>query len=189
MTIEDVLKLATDKAGDLRRDSFCKLIDLVRQRKAMHIVETGTYRGCEGDGMSTLILSALALATHSYFASLEINPENIVSAKSMLSAHNRFADFICGDSVATLSMFPNFRQIVVLYLDSYDYDPKNPLPAQMHQLAELGAAYGKLSADAVVLLDDCNMEGGGKGLLADQFLKERGWKLVHDGYQKLFSRV
>jgi hypothetical protein len=76
-----------------------------------------------------------------------------------------------------------------LYLDSYDYDAKNPLACQIHQLAEVGAAYGILSDKAIILMDDAQLEGGGKARLATDFLLERGWKIVLDKYQRLFSRI
>lgn len=79
--------------------------------------------------------------------------------------------------------------IDVLYLDSYDYNPDDPLPAQLHQVAELGAAWSKLTDKSLILIDDCNIKGGGKCGLSDPFLKERGWKLVFNAYQKLYSKI
>lgn len=155
----------------------------------MTIIETGTIRVPhfkDYDGASTLTFAKLAEATSSEFYSVDLSPQSIETSMAALGSEVGLVHYNCCDSVGFLSSFS--KPIDVLYLDSYDYFKENPLPSQIHQAAEIGAAYGKLSNDAVVLLDDCNIEGGGKGLLTDMFLKERGWKLVVDKYQKLFVR-
>jgi hypothetical protein len=50
---------------------------------------------------------------------------------------------------------------------------------------EVGAAFGKLVGRNIVLLDDCNIPGGGKGLLTTKWLIERGYKLHMSKYQNL----
>lgn len=187
MNIEVLRQFIMDKCGDQRRESFLKAVNLVADRKAITIIETGTIRNANlADGASTLVWSQLAQLTHSGFFSVDNCQSHIETSKKVLGPLTEFCQYCCVDSVMFLSCFAT--PIHVLYLDSYDYSPDNPLPAQIHQLAELGAAYGKLSADALILLDDCNIPHGGKAGLVDPFLKERGWKLIHDQYQKLFTR-
>ncbi len=69
--------------------------------------------------------------------------------------------FILQDSVEFLGNFEG--AIDFLYLDSYDYDEKNPGPPQQHCLNEIVAASCKLHDGSVVMIDDCNIPGGGKG--------------------------
>jgi predicted O-methyltransferase YrrM len=153
----------------------------------MTLIETGTLRDASlVDGGSTILFARLANATDSQFYSVDNCQSHLDVAAAELKKVGLDARFACIDSVVFLSCFQT--PIHILYLDSYDYAEGNPLPAQIHQLAEIGAAYGKLSDDAVILLDDCNIPGGGKGLLTDRWLTERKWNLLHDKYQKLYSR-
>lgn len=188
-TISSVEKSIKSFTGSLRESSFLSLVDIVKHRTKMTIIETGTIRYPDVkdfDGASTLTLAKLADATASDFYSVDIDKDHIDISRKALGENSRFVVYKCCDSVPFLSSFDS--KIDVLYLDSYDYSKDNPLPSQIHHAAEIGAAYGKLSPKAVVLIDDCNIEGGGKGLFVDMFLKERGWKLVVDEYQKLFVR-
>lgn len=172
--------------GELRGESFWIVRNHAIQHKARCIIETGTYRGIGADGESTLFLATLARDLGADFYSVDISQNAVKKSIEHLSTNGLKGDVSCVDSVALLSCFNS--PIDVLYLDSYDFSPDNPTPAQIHQLAELGGAYGKLTSEAVILLDDCNIEGGGKGLLTDRFLLERQWKLIYDGYQKVFTR-
>ena len=82
------------------------------------------------------------------------------------------------------------QPIGLLYLDSYDYSEKRVDACQRHQLAELGAAIGKLDIQgALVLIDDCDLPNGGKGRLSQAYLEDLGnWEKIHDGYQALWKR-
>ena len=173
-------------AGVLRRDTFVKAATLAIERRFATIIETGGFRGIDGDGRSTEVLAAIARFNGGTFWSVDNNPVHQERAKKRVPP-DATVQYCAGDSVTFLSSsFPD--GIGFLYLDSYDYDANKPLPSQIHQVAELGAAFGDLRADAIVLLDDCNIPGGGKALLSDLFLKERGFSLVADHYQKLFVR-
>jgi len=83
--------------------------------------------------------------------------------------------FALSDSAAFLKNFD--KTIDFLYLDSWDYSETDPMPAQIHCLNEIKGAYDKLSPNSIVMIDDCNIPGGGKGKLAIQWLLERGWRL------------
>lgn len=88
---------------------------------------------------------------------------------------------VCSDSVRYLKSFG--KQIDFLYLDSFDYDFNNPSPSQRHHLREIIAAYPWLTKESIVMIDDCDLAGGGKGVLVISYLINRGWKIAMQGYQ------
>lgn len=163
---------------------------LFRERRGNVIVETGCSWFLP-QGNSTYHLARLAHETGSVFFSIDTNADHIAAARAMISEFPT-ASIIQDDGVAHLSRWET--AIDYLYLDSFDHDVKSPLAAKMHSLAELGAAYGKLSDRAVVLLDDWNwgrFEPGQDWLkpsYSREFLLYRGWKLVIEDYQLLFTR-
>jgi len=184
-----------DLAGVQRAETFVKAFELAVaaatascEQRHYSIVETGCYRGIDADGQSTVILAKLSAAVCGEFVSVDKDLSHVVKAREKLRSltGGKEAAIIVSDSVEYLSLLS--RPIDFLYLDSYDYEPDNPLPAQIHQVAEIGAAFGKLSPNAIVLLDDCNIPGGGKGILTERFLIGNGFHLIADAYQKLFVR-
>lgn len=179
-----------DLAGVQRAETFTKAYELAvaaASGNPYSIVETGCYRGNDADGQSTIILAKLGFAVGGTFTSVDRDLSHVVMAREKLRSHGLHdATVVVSDSVEYLSI--RGAQIDFLYLDSYDYEYANPLPAQIHQVAEIGAAFGKLAQNAIVLLDDCNIQGGGKGLLTERFLLGNGFRLVADSYQKLFVR-
>lgn len=185
MSNDELFKTVELLAGDFRAPSFRRAAELAVEFRCKHFVETGCFRGITYDGQSTRILGMLAVHNGGRLDSVDIDPGHVAKAKKFVS--DIYAVSIHQhDAVSWLSA--RVDPIDFLYLDSYDYEPSYPPPAQIHQVAEMGAAFGKLLTPCVVLLDDCNIVGGGKGLLTDLFLKERGFKLEYDGYQKLFVR-
>lgn len=172
-------------AGDLRRPSFMLTLALAKCMGVKYIVETGTIRTKDApDGQSTRIFAEYARLTGAKFYSIDLNPNHIAMSKSEVGELLPYVEHICDDSVAWLSRCA--WPIDLLYLDSYDFDFDNPGPSQRHELAEIGAAYGKIRQPAAILLDDCAVENEGKGYLGTRFLQDRGWKLVLDAYQRLF---
>ena len=67
-------------------------------------------------------------------ASVDINPDNVAHAQKMVSERTTV---YCSDSVEFLWNIPEKRKIDLLYLDSYDFEPENPIPSQKHHLKEL----------------------------------------------------
>lgn len=188
MTATEIALLCDELTGYERRASFQFVLQKMLERKPpiKCIVETGTYRGGGGDGNSTLMFAHLAKETGASFHSVDITPDCIERSKVMLGDLRQHVIHVCADSVSFLSTFKT--GIDLLYLDSFDVDVANTLPAQIHQLSEIGAAYGKLNPGAVVMLDDCRLPNGGKGALTSRFLEDRGWKLLVDAYQKIYSQ-
>lgn len=188
-------------AGNTRRKSFRLAAEFIIRHRLRRIVETGCYRGHPAatpqahienrnhDGQSTVIFALLARELGCVFDSYDKDPNHVARARALLGLFGLqdSASFHVGDSVDALSR--RAEPIDFIYFDSFDHNPNNPLPCQLHQLAEVGAAFGKLQRPAGILLDDCKFETGGKAGLSDPFLRSRGWKLEFDGYQRLFTRL
>ena len=173
-------------SGELRWLSTLIVLIFARAYKAKNIIETGTLRRTDSpDGQSTKVFAEYVKLYGGKFYSVDISTEAISISKSEVGPTLLpYVNYVCEDSVGWLSRFN--EQIDVLYLDSYDFDDKNPDPSQQHELAEIGAAFGKLNNPAVIALDDCDIPFEGKSRLGSQFLRDRGWKLLFDGYQRVF---
>lgn len=170
---------------DKRHPTFRYALEQITKRNLKVIVETGTARNgacnCIGDGCSTVIWSNWARLFNCYVYSVDIDPEALRQSRLACGSFLSNVEFICSDSIAYLENFG--KQIDFLYLDSYDYDFNNPDPSQQHHLKEIVAAYPYLHEQSVVMIDDCNLPGGGKGGLVIEYLRERGWKIAMSGYQ------
>lgn len=173
-----------------RYSTFSDALKLMSQRNVTTIVETGTARcgdeNFEGDGGSTIIFGDWAKNHNVNMYSVDINPLHIALAKKASTKYLSNLQFVTGDSVKFLDDFPG--KIDFLYLDSWDYDVNDPLSAQTHCLKEVKAAYEKLSKKAIIMIDDCNIQFGGKGLLAIKFLKKQKWKLYRNNHQVIMIR-
>ena len=191
--ISDEEKLLVDDTveilltGTLRAETMKYAMELMSQRQAQVIVETGTARGghepaeyLRGDGGSTLVFGNWAMKNDSMLYSVDISPEAVEAARYLLGS-NQNVQCICQDSVQFLKDFN--QQIDFLYLDSFDFDFDNPEPSQEHHLKEIIAAYSKLTSKSVVMIDDCSLPNGGKGKLVIEYLIDRDWVIVANIYQ------
>lgn len=188
---EEWLKVVGEMAFPQRAESMVMAARIAKERQFRVFVETGCIRGWAGDGQSTMILAGLALRSNGICISIDLSQEHIAHAQVWLGELKDSVTWITEDSVSVLSgNWDNgtAQAIDLLYLDSFDYDFVDPLPAQMHDLAEFGAAAGKLSDNALVVIDDANLAGGGKGHLTTKFMLSRGWKVIYDGYQRILSK-
>ncbi|VHO00869.1 class I SAM-dependent methyltransferase [Candidatus Rhabdochlamydia sp. T3358] len=169
---------------DRRYNTFLQALALIKNRGLQTIVETGTARGGVKDigaGASSYIFSDYVREYGGDFYSVDIDPKALANAQKDMDVVPENAYFICADSVDFLHSFPD--PIDFLYLDSYDYDVGDPFPSQYHHLMEIQVAYPKLHENSIVMIDDCDLPHGGKGLYAIQFLLKRGWKIIADEYQ------
>lgn len=180
------LSLVSELAYPQRAATMVKMVRLAAERSVKQIVETGCIRGCAGDGQSTLIFAMLAVRLNASFESFDLNPTHISNAQQWLGSFCEHVTWNTMDSVCGLSRFCN--EVGLVYLDSYDYDATRPRACQLHQLAEVGAIYGKLTEHAVIAMDDANLDGGGKVAMAVDFLKDKGWKEYAKGYQIILQR-
>ncbi len=180
---------APDYGSPSRESTFVKAAELFRERHGQLIIETGCA-WFTPQGNSTYHLAKLAHDCDARFVSVDRNAEHVESAQKLIAPFAfKPVTIVHEDSVLFLSRWHE-GEIDYLYLDSMDYDAQAPLVSKLHSVAEMGAAYGKLSPQAIVLLDDWN--GGRdemlKGDYTLRFLLYRGWHVVAEDRQLLLSR-
>ena len=105
---------------------------------------------------------------------------------------------VLSDSVQFLKEYTG--EIDLIYLDSLDYpllpEGAEPNPeyleavdiSQTHNLKEFKAVEDRLSDYCIVLLDDSQLERGGKPKLLKRYLLDKGWTLLFDFQQCLFVK-
>ncbi|MEO7387597.1 MAG: hypothetical protein ABIX37_11725 [Gammaproteobacteria bacterium] len=191
-----------------RRDSFRAAFEyLTRKKPAGHlIIETGCARqtdNWEGDGQSTYMFDRFASACEGDVYTVDISPESCAYARSIVGPRTQVAT---EDSVPFLNRLagelkPGGRQIDLLYLDSFDWDPANPVPSGVHHLKELCAIAPALQPGTLVMVDDSfhalrGFRSGpenfvlledqgiaGKATFVAQYFHQIGVPLAFDGYQ------
>ena len=100
----------------------------------------------------------------------------------------------CRDSVEFLWELDERNKIDFLYLDSYDFEPDNPVPSQLHHIKELCAVMKNLKKGTLIAVDDhlntpnfdeyrSTLAQGGKARFVEDFMKNIDAELLHDGYQ------
>jgi hypothetical protein len=133
------------------------------------------------------MFDALARTRGGFFFSIDVTMESIESARRACSSTT---NLLCGDSVATLHHLSALtpRPANLLYLDSYDLDPQNPMPSAIHHAMELIAAQPLIGPGTLVCVDDYNVgpQAGGKGLLLDRYFSAIRAEVLHSGYQKVW---
>ena len=172
-----------------RYRTFALCLDELERRGAKVIVETGTSRNgkknCLGDGCSTCIFSNWAFENNGTLFSVDISRQALKEAENALGIEKSSVFFVEEDSIEFLQNFEG--EIDFLYLDSFDFDKKNPKPSQLHHLKEIQAALPHLSPEGFVMIDDCLLPFGGKGALVIEFLKSKGWEVLFSGYQVIMT--
>lgn len=154
------------------------------QREGKTIVETGTVRmknDWAGAGMATLLLGAYCHKYQCRLWTVDLDPAAIKLAKQLTRNVQSAITYVLADSITFLQDFD--RPIDLLYLDSMDCPPHDSEPdllrsSQEHQYGELIAAWDKLHAGSIVLLDDNNFSNGGKCRLSNAMLATAGWTCV-----------
>ncbi len=174
-----------------RYPTMTKAMELCVERNVKTIVETGTARcgdtNFDGDGGFTIIFGHWAYDQNIDMFSVDISESHIEIAQNASIPYHRNLHFILQDSVEFLTYYEG--TIDFLYLDSYDYDEHNPGPPQDHCLNEIMAAYDKLHDASIVMIDDCNIPGGGKGKLAIEWLLRQGWQKVTNRHQVILVKI
>ena len=172
-------------ASNCRYSSFVFALNLMKERQAVTLIETGTARNgatnCIGDGCSTVIFADWIRDHGAYLYSIDVDPQALHSAQEGILGSHDSIEFVCSDSITFLKNFN--RPIDFLYLDSYDFEISNPGPSQQHHLQEIMAAYSCLHSKSIVMIDDCDLPHGGKGKFVIEFLLRRGWKIIYKNYQ------
>lgn len=172
-----------------RKEGFDMAAGLFRKNGGKLIVETGCMWE-PSQGSSTYWLAKLAEEVGGMFASIDNNPEHVSFARESVNPSFPMAIIHCGDSIDELGSRLLTGKIDLLYLDAFDYDAAHPNLLGIYNVAELGACLGKMAEHSVILLDDWNWGEGEwrKCALSRELLLYRGWKLVMENYQCLFSR-
>lgn len=177
-----------------RRDSLRATLELLEQRGARRLVETGVARNgldqTKSEGASTIVFALWARAHGAHLHSVDIDPAAITRAQQVVDALglHEYVTLHCTDSVAFLDGFA--EPVDLLYLDSYDYhktDVAIQRASQWHHLSEFRAIEACLHEDSVVLIDDCALPGGGKGKRVIDYMLARGWQLYREDYQVILG--
>lgn len=179
----------------LRRDTFVETLKLLEKRKGKVIVETGTSRdglqNTKGDGAATLVFGQWAKKNNGEMISVDISEDSIKGSEEGIKEQH-LEDFVTlhlSDSVAFLEQFN--RTIDLLYLDSYDYslhDEEIQRKSQEHHLKEFIAVEDKLHENSIILIDDCDLPGGGKGKVVVEHMLKKDWVVIKEAYQILLVK-
>jgi hypothetical protein len=109
-------------------------------------------------------------------------------SKHVTTNFSKNITYITGDSLAILKNLNN--EIDLLYLDSYDCPISGDAStAQLHNLSEFKLAEPNLKNTSLILIDDVDLENGGKAKLTHNYLKDRGYSLNYTGQQSLWSTI
>ncbi|GJM27534.1 MAG: hypothetical protein DHS20C17_01690 [Cyclobacteriaceae bacterium] len=178
-----------------RRDTLKKVLEMLDAREAKVLLETGISReglkNTKGDGASTILFGIWAKQHQAKLYSVDIDPKAVSVANKQIDAMD-LTDYVfthVSDSVAYLKLFD--QQVGFLYLDSYDYDKRDKSiqkMSQLHHLNEFKAIESRLKDNCVVLIDDCNLPGGGKGKTVIEYMLKRNWEIVMQEYQVILQK-
>ena len=172
--------IAWDRLGK-RHEAFATIAELLPE--GCHIIETGTVRqidNWEGDGQSTIVWDTLATNLGGTVTTIDIDP---IGAELVAELGLQATTAIVGNSLDVIPTLTGHADL--LYLDSFDVDFENPLPAAAHHLSELMAALNLLAPGSIVAVDD-NEDDQGKGSEVAWFLAEHGANEIVRGYVRVW---
>ena len=175
-----------------RRVTFAKTLELLSDRNAKNIIETGTSRkgltATRGDGAGTFVFGKWAMQNNAKLSSVDINEDAVQECKVEVKNQD-LQDTVTVVLDDSLRFLANYKeQVDFLYLDSYDYsrtDTAIQVASQVHHLKEFEAIESRLHKDTIVLIDDCGLPGGGKGKTVVTYMETKGWEVLIDAYQIL----
>ena len=169
-----------DRLGK-RHEAFATIAELLPE--SCRIIETGTLRqidNWEGDGQSTIVWDTLATNLGGTVTTIDIDP---IGAELVAELELQATTAIVGNSLDVIPTLTGHADL--LYLDSFDVDFENPLPAAAHHLSELMAALNLLAPGSLVAVDD-NRDDQGKGSEVAWFLAEHGAVEIVRGYVRVW---
>lgn len=174
-----------------RANSMRFALWMLLQRQGWYIVEVGCIRRANSwakDGMSTVVLSDAARHFDLRFMTIDKNPQSIEVCRQVAGSHDDCKlVYVMDDSIRALGSIR--EQVDLLYLDSHTYDPDDPRPCQEQTLEECRALREYVSEVALVVFDDHALPGGGRGLLAQEYLHGLGMRKLFIGYQLVMGFV
>jgi len=186
-----------------RATSFEIVFDLLDQKKDKNftILETGCMRddhtpvgsplALGDDGASTYIFDDFVNYYDGEVISVDIKQANVDFANKHTSDRTTV---YCEDSVEFIWNLSDRTKVDFLYLDSYDFEPTNPVPSQLHHIKELCAVQKNLKNDTIIVVDDhlntpefdeyrATLARGGKAGFVENYMNNIGAECLHDGYQ------
>lgn len=189
-----------------RAETFAKMFEhLDALDRPVTIIETGCARrdqtdmeSWKGDGCSTVLFDVYVETRRclgDQLFSVDIDP----AAVRACERQTKFALIENQDSIQFLKgigqHFPD--GVDLLYLDSFDFSPADPLPAAIHHHAELMAAMPMIRPHTLVVVDDAwatmddstRLEVGGKGFMVARHMLLCGADLKFCAYQSGWTGV
>jgi hypothetical protein len=169
--------------------TFRVALNLLYQLPSHEIVETGCTRLKDdwGAGNSTYIFGRFVNTHGGFITTIDINLENIDACKEITKEFLPNIGYINMDSLIALRVLTS--PIDLLYLDSFDApETGDATECQEHNLKELKSAEPMLHPGSIILIDDNDMENGGKTRLTKQYLSENGYHLILDHDQTLWVK-
>ena len=168
------------------------------------IIETGCARppdiapwgtvdiSFKDDGMSTLIFDKFINDFGGDFYSVDITPRHVEYARTQISNKSNVH---CDDSVGFLWHVSKIlkeenRYVDLLYLDSYDYDPKNPYPSMVHHMKEIAVILNRLRPGSMLAVDDNVGTGStrmGKPKYVAELMETMEVPLIYEGTQLIWK--
>ena len=185
------------------RPSLADTLRLLDERPAV-IVETGSSAW---GANSSQLFDAYVSTFGGEFTTVDLRLGPMLKLRPLLTPRSTTA---CGDSVAFLRRWVRrnpHQKVDLVYLDSWDLDVENPMPAAAHGFSEYHAIQPALRDGSLLLVDDTpssldlyadgDRAGAakfyeqtgmlpGKGMLLDLHLTNQGVEKVHHGYQVLY---
>ncbi|MDT8346962.1 MAG: class I SAM-dependent methyltransferase [Flavobacteriaceae bacterium] len=179
-----------------RQASFIATLDLLDSRSSKTLIETGTARkglaNVKGDGAGTILFGIWAKQNNATLHSVDIDGQAVAASRAAVKAE-KLDDVVSVHEMDSLKFLAEFKDPVdFLYLDSYDYDEKDPVvqqKSQEHHLLEFKAIEDQLHDKSVVLIDDCGLKGGGKGKTVIAYMQSKGWRIFLEAYQVLLVKA
>jgi len=157
------------------------------------IVETGCLRAVgnwSGDGQSTYLFNFFTRKNGGSVHSIDVNQSSIERARELCPE----TSFYVGDGAKTILQLINLYPIIdLLYLDSFDaFRDVSVIPAPVHYLVELCAAWPLLRRGSLVAIDDIHSaeapgQEASKGLGVGIFMEAVGAEVLHDNYIKVWK--
>ncbi len=182
-----------------RGETFTKIFEyLDALNRPVGIIETGCMRNNDnwgGDGKSTVLFDRYVNENGGTFYSVDIDPVAIQLCREAVSEKTKL---YTGDSIEylkTLATSPpdDLKHIGLdlLYLDSFDFDPRRPLISEVHHINEFYAILPLIRPNTLVVVDDSTavlsdnniIDIAGKGRLIARYAIEVGAVIKFSGWQ------
>ena len=170
-----------------RHVTFRIALNLLYQLPVHNIVETGSARGITtGAGGSSFMFAEFISKHGGHLTTIDIDPEVTQKCKEITAVFSGQITYVTGDSLVELGKIN--KPIDLLYLDSAMIpDRGDATEGQEHTLNEFLTVENWLHKGSVVLIDDNDMENGGKTARIKPYLAQSGWTLILNYHQSVWQ--